>query len=126
MCAEVVFEDTEAEVIVGSQPSTYDAATAVDEMQADPIGGRPSPYQNSVVFNESEIQSGRGQARPGPSHTTRHAGPHRAVRSAFPETAVGVGEPFQASGLVPVGVRQGPLEWPGSGDAPVPLLRRRP
>jgi hypothetical protein len=44
MCAEVVFEDTEAEVIVGSQPSTYDAATAVDEMQADPIGGRPSPY----------------------------------------------------------------------------------
>jgi len=61
MCAEVVFEDTEAEVIVGSQPSTYDAATAVDEMQADPIGGRPSPYQNSVVFNE--CGSNRVEAR---------------------------------------------------------------
>ena len=71
-------------------------------------------------------ESGRGQARPGPSHTTRHAGPHRAVRSAFPETAVGFGEPFQAHGLVPVGVRQCSLEWPGPSDAPVPLLRGRP
>ena len=50
-------------------------------------------------------ESGRGQACPGPSHTTRHAGPHRAVRSAFPDTAVGFGESFQAHGLVPVGVR---------------------
>ena len=79
-----------------------------------------------LVSSRRRIESGRGQACPGPSHTTRHAGPHRAVRSAFPETAVGVGEPFQASGLVPVGVRQGALEWPGSGDAPVALLRCRP
>jgi hypothetical protein len=57
MCAEVVFEDTEAEVIVGSQPSTYDAATAVDEMQADPIGGRPSPYQNSEGVLEGVIRA---------------------------------------------------------------------
>ena len=80
----------------------------------------------SGVGSRRRMESGRGQAHPGPSHTTRHAGPHRAVRSAFPETAVGVGEPFQASGLVPVGVRQRALEWPGSGDAPVSLLRRRP
>ena len=71
-------------------------------------------------------ESGRGQARPGPSHTTRHAGPHRAVRSAFPETTVRVEESFQTGGLVPVGVGQGPLEWPGPSDAPVAFLRRRP
>jgi hypothetical protein len=76
----------------------------------------------SGVASRRRIESGRGQACPGPSHTTRHAGPHRAVRSAFPEAAVGIGEPFQASGLVPVGVRQGALEWPGSSDAPVALL----
>ena len=78
------------------------------------------------VASRRRIESGRGQARPGPSHTTRHAGPHRAVRSAFPETTVGLGEPFQAHGLVPVGVGQRPLEWPGPCDTPVPLLRRRP
>jgi Transposase len=70
----------------------------------------------------SRLKSGRGQACPGPSHTTRHAGPHRAVRSTFPDTTVGNGEPFQADCLVPVGVRQGGLEWPGPGDAPVTLL----
>jgi len=79
-----------------------------------------------VLFRRRPPESGRGQARPGPSHTTRHAGPHRAVRSAFPETTVGLGEPFQAHGLVPVGVGQRPLEWPGPCDTPVPLLRRRP
>jgi hypothetical protein len=74
----------------------------------------------------ADIESGRGQACPGPSHTTRHAGPHRAVRSASPDTAVGVGEPFQASRLVPVGVWQRALEWPGSGDgASIPSGRPR-
>jgi len=77
-------------------------------------------------FRGPPTESGRGQARPGPSHTTRHAGPHRAVRSAFPEVAVGSEESFQAGGLVPVGVRQGALEWPGPSHAPVALLRRRP
>ena len=38
---------------------------------------RPTRFPNPLP------ESGRGQARPGPSHTTRHAGPHRAVRSAF-------------------------------------------
>jgi hypothetical protein len=58
-----------------------------------------------LVASRRRIESGRRRAHPGASHTTRHAGPHRAVRSAFPEAAVGVGESFQAHGLVPVGVR---------------------
>jgi hypothetical protein len=51
----------------------------------------------------ADIESGRGQARPGPSHTTPACGSAPAVRSAFPDTAVGFGESFQAHGLVPVG-----------------------
>ena len=85
-----------------------------------------SPGRPGALLRPAPLESGRGQACPGPSHTTRHAGPHRAVRSAFPETAVGVGESFQAHGLVPVGVGQRALEWPGPGDAPVALLRCRP
>jgi hypothetical protein len=89
-------------------------------------GDRAASADWSGVASPRRIESGRGQACPGPSHTTRHAGPHRAVRSAFPETAVGIEEPFQTGGLVPVGVRQRALEWPGPGNAPISLLRRRP
>ncbi len=53
-----------------------------------------------------DYRSGRRQAHPGASHTTGRAGPHPAVRSAFPETAVGVGESLEAL-FGPVGVRQG-------------------
>src|SRR6266516_7188962 len=48
---------------------------------------------------------------------------HRAVRSACPETAVGVEEALQAHGLVPVGVAEGSLELGRVRDCPVALLR---
>jgi hypothetical protein len=84
------------------------------------------PALRLLVSPPPPSESGWGQARPGPSHTTRRVGRHRAVRSAFPGMAVGVEESFQAGGLVPAGVGQGGLEWPGTGDAPVALLRGRP
>ncbi len=62
----------------------------------------------------------RRRACPGAPHTTGRAGPHPAVRSAFPETAVGFGEPLQAE-VGPVGVGQGVGEDPGACDPPVSL-----
>jgi len=44
---------------------------------------------------------------------------------SIPGSGVGVGEPFQAHGLVPVGVRQRPLECQTQRHAST-LLRRRP
>ena len=58
-------------------------------------------------------------------HTTGRAGPHPAVRSAFPETAVGIEESLQAE-LGPVAVGQGDGKGLGAGDAPVRLARTRP
>src|SRR5262249_23293305 len=50
-------------------------------------------------FLRNRIGIGTGLARP--SHTTRHAGPHRAVSPRTPETTVGFEEPLGAHGLVP-------------------------
>ena len=112
-------------LLVRVQDDPVRAVIAARQQIAAPLAEQVG-HPPTLGSHQAGAQSGRGQARPGPSHTTRHAGPHRAVRSAFPETAVGVGEPFQAHGLVPVGVRQRALEWPGPGDAPVALLRCRP
>ena len=52
----------------------------------------------------------------------------RTARKSMPCRPSGRPAPksFQAERLVPVGVWQGPLEWPGPRDAPVALLRGRP
>ena len=62
-------------------------------------------FHPRVVGHVGRTRSGRRRARPGAPHTTGRAGPHPAVRSAFPEAAVGIGESFEAM-FGPVGVGQ--------------------
>jgi len=87
--------------------------------------GMMTPAAFKTGWETAQEASGRRRAHPGAPHTTGRAGPHPAVRSAFPETAVGGEESLQAE-IGPVAVRQGDGEGFGSSDAPVPLARARP
>jgi len=70
----------------------------------DATGVKDGKLRLQVVISELEHAGYQAAARC--PHTTGHAGPHPAVRSAFPEATVRFGESLQAE-VGPVGVRQG-------------------
>ncbi len=102
---------------VGSTGDAFDNAMAeslVDsfktELIADRVWRTRAQLEFAIVASVGWYRSaGRDRAHPGPSHTTGRAGPHPAVRSAFPEAAVGIQESLQAV-AGPVGVGQGASE----------------